>query len=105
MLNGKWEYYCIKSELEMSFNVVERGAASEMVKWKMGLSCRSLFWHCCSGKQVNFGLEISMKETNYLISLQHLPFIHLCHSDLFPSQNWTEGHRTYNNNNNNNSLY
>jgi hypothetical protein len=27
-----------------------------------------------------------MKETNYLISLQHLPFIHLCHSDLFPSQ-------------------
>ena len=44
--------------------------------------------------QVNFGLEISMKETNYLISSQHLPFriihcadIHLCHSDLFPSQN------------------
>jgi hypothetical protein len=35
-----------------------------------------------------------MKETNYLISSQHLPFIHLCHSDLFPSQNWTEGHRT-----------
>ena len=24
-----------------------------------------------------------MKETNYLISLQHLPFIHLCHSDLY----------------------
>ena len=28
-----------------------------------------------------------MKETNYLISLQHLPFIHLCHSDLFPRKN------------------
>jgi hypothetical protein len=36
-----------------------------------------------------------MKETNYLISLQHLPFIHLCHSDLFPSQKLTEGHWTY----------
>jgi hypothetical protein len=36
-----------------------------------------------------------MKETNYLTSLQHLPFIHLYHTDLFPSQNWTEGHRTY----------
>jgi hypothetical protein len=47
MLNGKSEYYCIKGELEFCFNVVERGAASEMVKWKTGLSCRSLY--CCSG--------------------------------------------------------
>ena len=72
MLNGKSEYYCIKGELEMLFNVVERRAASEMVKWKTGLSCQ--VFYCCSGKQVNFGLEISMKETNYLISSQHLPF-------------------------------
>ena len=28
----------------------------------------------CSCKQVNFGLEISMNDTNYLISSQHLPF-------------------------------
>jgi hypothetical protein len=54
------------------FNVVERGAASEKVKWKTGLSCQ--VFYCCSGKQVNFGLEINMKETNYLISSQHLPF-------------------------------
>jgi hypothetical protein len=37
MLNGKSEYYCIKGELEICFNVLERGAASEMVKWKTGL--------------------------------------------------------------------
>ena len=70
-------------------NVVERGAASEMVKWKTGLSCRSLFFNTAvlASKLINFGLEIRMKEINYLISLQHLPFIYLCHSDLFPSQN------------------
>ena len=64
-----------------------------MVKWKTGLSCQ--VFYCCSGKQVNFGLEISMKETNYLISSQHIyrselihcADIHLCHSELFPSQN------------------
>ena len=39
--------------------------ASEMVKWKTGLSCRSLT--TAIGKQVNqFGLEISMNDTNYL---------------------------------------
>jgi hypothetical protein len=54
------------------FNVIERGAVSEMVKWKTGLSCRSLT--AVIGKQVNFGLEISMNDTNYLISSQHLPF-------------------------------
>ena len=72
MLNGKSEYYCIKGELEICFNVVERGAgrgAKCMVKWKTGLSCLSLLLGC-SGKQVDFGLEISMKETNYLISSQ-----------------------------------
>ena len=41
LLNGKSEDYCIKGEC--CFNVVERGAASEMVKWKTDLSCRSLF--------------------------------------------------------------
>ena len=30
--------------------------------------------YCCSGKKVNFGLEINMNDTNYLISSQHLPF-------------------------------
>jgi hypothetical protein len=44
----------------------------EMVKWKTGLSCRSLT--AVLGKQVNLGLGISMKGTNYLISSQHLPF-------------------------------
>ena len=48
------------------FNVIERGAASEMVK----LSKSS----AVIGKQVNFGLEISMNDTNYLISSQHLLF-------------------------------
>ena len=50
---------------------------SKMVKWKMGLhsytvSCRSLT--TVIGKQVNFGLEINMNDTNYLISSQLLPF-------------------------------
>ena len=40
------------------------------MKWKMGLSCQSLT--AATGKQVNFGLEISMNDTNYLISSQHL---------------------------------
>jgi hypothetical protein len=56
------------------------------------------YW--CSGKRVNFGLEISMTS-------QHLPFrkcadIHSCHSDLFLSQKWsdicptqTQHHRTF----------
>jgi hypothetical protein len=43
-----------------------------MVKWKAGLSCLRLT--AVLGKQVNFGLEINMKDTNYLISSQHLPF-------------------------------
>ena len=46
------------------------GAASEMVRWKTGLSYRSRT--AIIGKQVNFGLEISMNDTNYLISSQHL---------------------------------
>ena len=41
-----------------------------MVKWKTGLSCRSLA--AVIGKQVNFALETSMNDTNYLISSQHL---------------------------------
>jgi hypothetical protein len=41
-----------------------------MVRWKTGLSYRSRT--AIIGKQVNFGLEISMNETNYLISSQHL---------------------------------
>jgi hypothetical protein len=45
-------------------------AASEMVRWKTGLSYRSRT--AIIGKQVNFGLEISMNDTNYLISSQHL---------------------------------
>ena len=53
----------------MLFNVIEGGAACEMVKWKMGLSCRTL-----TALKVNFGLEISMNDTNYLIFSQHLPF-------------------------------
>jgi hypothetical protein len=46
------------------------------------------------GMQLNFGLEISMNDTNYLISSQHLRFRivviwwYFCHSDLFPG--WTE---------------
>jgi hypothetical protein len=58
-----------KNELEMLFlimSLVEHGAA----KWKMGLSCRSRT--AIIGKQVNLGLEISMNDTNYLISSQHL---------------------------------
>jgi hypothetical protein len=42
MLNGKLEYYCIKVNWKC-FNVVGRRAASEMVKWKMGLSCQVFF--------------------------------------------------------------
>jgi hypothetical protein len=41
-----------------------------MVKWKTYLSCRSRT--AIIGKQVNFGLEISMNDTNYSISSQHL---------------------------------
>ena len=62
-----------------------------MVKWKTGLSCRSLT--ADFGKQVNFDLEINMNDTNYLISSQHLRSelihcanINLRYSDLFPSQ-------------------
>ena len=65
-----------------------------MVKWKTGLSCRSRT--AIIGKQVNFGLEISMNDTFYLISsAQHLVQneyivlilnINLRHSNLFPSQ-------------------
>jgi hypothetical protein len=36
------------------------------------LKCRHLT--VVIGMQVNFGLEISMNDTNYLISSQHLPF-------------------------------
>ena len=39
------------------FDVIEGGAASEMVKWKMGLSCQTVT--AVLGKQVNFSLEIS----------------------------------------------
>ena len=42
------------------------------MKWKTGLSCQSLT--TIIGKQVNFGLEISMNDRNDLISSQHLPF-------------------------------
>jgi hypothetical protein len=55
------------------------------------LKCRHLT--VVIGMQVNFGLEISMNDTNYLISyniyrseLIHYADINLCHSDLFPSQ-------------------
>jgi hypothetical protein len=37
-----------------------------------GLECRHLT--AVIGKQVNSGLEMSMNDTNYLISSQHLPF-------------------------------
>ena len=55
----------------------------------MGLSCRSRT--AIIGKQVNLGLEVSMNDTNYLISSQqftslHCADINLRHSDLFPSQ-------------------
>jgi hypothetical protein len=47
----------MKSELEMLFfNMIEGGAASEMVKRKTGFLA----------EQVNFGLEIIMNATNYL---------------------------------------
>jgi hypothetical protein len=49
------------------FNVVKDGGNGE-VENRLKLS------KSFSGKQVNFGLEMSMKETNYLISSQHLPF-------------------------------
>jgi hypothetical protein len=60
-----------------------------MVKWKTRLSCRSRT--AIIGKQVNLGLEVSMNDTNYLISSQqftslHCADINLRHSDLFPSQ-------------------
>ena len=65
-----------------------------MVMWKTGLSCRSFFLYRCSGKQVNFSLGKSMKEKKfkflhniYSTELIHCADIHLCHSDLFPSQN------------------
>ena len=48
-------------------------AASEMVKWKTNLSV-DILSTVVIGMQVNFGLEISMNDTNYLISSQHLPF-------------------------------
>jgi hypothetical protein len=75
------------------------GAASEMVRWKTGLSYRS----CTAiiGKQVNFGLEISMNDTNYLISSQHLVqneyimLILFCVIQTYfrPKLNWS--HRTF----------
>jgi hypothetical protein len=67
------------------FNNLTAGAraASEMVKWKRGLSCRSRT--AIIGKQVNLGLEISMNDTNYLINFN------------FPSQTKLKviGHHTY----------
>jgi hypothetical protein len=54
------------------------------------LSCRSLT--TVIGKQVNFGLELDMNDTNDLISSQHLPFGIISHSDLFLSK--TERHWT-----------
>ena len=60
------------------------------MKWKTNLTVDILL-AVVTGMQVNFGLEISMNDTNYLISIQHLPFrinplcCYLCHSDLFPS--------------------
>ena len=48
--------------------------ASEMVNWKTNLSVDILL-AVVIGMQVNFGLEISMNDTNYFrISLQHSPF-------------------------------
>ena len=72
-----------------------------MVKWKKGLSRRSLT--SVIGKQV-FGLEISINDTNYLIPLQHFTIqkihcsdMNLCHSDLFRSQTELKviGHHMY----------
>ena len=56
--------------LFLILNVIERGAGGEMVKWNTGLNCRSRT--AIIGKQVNLGLEISMNDTNYLISSQYL---------------------------------
>jgi hypothetical protein len=38
-----------------------------MVKWKMGLSCRSLT--TVIGKQVNFSLEINMNDMHKLFNI------------------------------------
>ena len=44
-----------------------------MVKWKTGLTCRSfILTLLLLASKVNFGLEISMNHTDYLISSQHL---------------------------------
>jgi hypothetical protein len=51
-----------------------------MVKWKTGLNCRSLT--AIIGKQVNLGLEISMNDTNYLISSQQLTSLHCADINL-----------------------
>jgi hypothetical protein len=64
MENQRTIEYCIKSELEMLFYIANE------VENRLKLSKS----YCCSCKQVNFGLEISMNDTNYLISSQHLPF-------------------------------
>jgi hypothetical protein len=47
-----------------------------MVKWKTSLSCRSRT--AIIGKQVNFGLQINMNDTNYLISSHILIINTLC---------------------------
>jgi hypothetical protein len=75
------------------FNVGERGAAGEMVKWKTGLSCRSLIdllllasklilawkykyeWHKLFNVFTTFSSELILCAD-----------INLRHSDLFPSQ-------------------
>jgi hypothetical protein len=43
-------------------------AVSEMVKWKTNLSVADILLLLYIDMQVNFGLEISMNDTNYLIS-------------------------------------
>jgi hypothetical protein len=96
-----WVLYKKWTRWKCCFNVANRARGGDVrAKWWSGKRAKS---YCCSCKQVNFGLEISMNDTHYLISSQiyrseliHCADIHLCHSDLFPnSQNWTAGHRTY----------
>jgi hypothetical protein len=89
MLNEKSEYTIVlKVNWKCCFNVVERGATSEMVEMEF------IFNTAVLASKLNW--RWNKYERNKLFNISTtFTVIHLCHSDLFPSQNWTEGHRTY----------
>ena len=83
------EVYCLSDPSVLVFNRtvalsnVNRNVAGDERNSEVenGLECRHLT--AVIGKQVNSGLEMSMNDTKYLISSQHLPFRINTFRDIF----------------------